>query len=78
MRSYANAYYRQWEGREQELMLNLSEVRPHWQKLRDANPLEYGAVQMGLSAGAIESILPVATVVETIVTEAHELVARFR
>jgi nitronate monooxygenase len=77
-RGYANAFYREWEGRERELADRLPYVRQEWQKRRDADPIEQGAVWMGLSAAAVQSVLPAAQVIEDVMSEAERLLARWK
>ena len=77
-RGYANAFYREWEGRERELADRLPYVRQEWQKRRDADPIEQGAVWMGLSAGQVRSVLPAAQVIHDIMSETEALLARWR
>ena len=77
-RGYANAFYRQWQGRERELADRLPYVREEWQRLRNADPIEQGAVWMGLSAGQVRSVQPVAAVIEQVMGEAERLLAQWR
>jgi nitronate monooxygenase len=77
-RGYANAFYRQWQGRERELADRLPYVREEWQRLRTADPIEQGAVWMGLSAGQVQSVMPAAEVIEQVMGEAERLLERWR
>jgi nitronate monooxygenase len=77
-RGYANAFYREWEGRERELADRLPYVRAEWQKRRDADPIEQGAVWMGISAGQVKSVLPASQVVEQVMADAERLLSRWR
>ena len=77
-RAYANAFYREWEGRERELADRLPYVRKEYQERSASYPIENGAVWMGLSAGQVRSVLPAAEVIAQVMGAAERLLARWR
>jgi nitronate monooxygenase len=64
-----NAFSRQWEGRERELLQQLHVEHPRYMAAREHHDYDTAAVIAGESAGLIHDVLPARAIVETIVSE---------
>jgi nitronate monooxygenase len=64
-----NAFSRQWEGRERELMQQLHVEHPRYMAARENHDYDTAAVIAGEAAGLIHDVLPARAIVEAIVSE---------
>jgi nitronate monooxygenase len=64
-----NAFSRQWEGRERELLQQLHVEHPRYMAARENHEYDTAAVIAGESAGLIHDVLPARVIVEEIVSE---------
>ena len=75
-RCLANAHTDRWRGRESELMQRAEEVGADYLRAREAGNFDIAAVIAGESAGLIHDIRPAADIVESIVAQAEQTLAR--
>ena len=75
-RALANAFTRRWHGHEQELRANQTDVRAAFEAARVRGDLSETYVYAGQAAGLIDGIEPAAMLVERLMAEAEETLAR--
>jgi len=75
-RCLVNAHTERWKGRESELMQRAHEVGADYLRAREAGNFDIAAVIAGESAGLIHDIRPAADIVESLVAQAEQALAR--
>jgi nitronate monooxygenase len=71
-----NAHATRWFGHENELMKAIEEEAPRYAEARDAGDFDTAAVIAGEAIGLIHDLPPAAEIVERVVAEATDLLAR--
>jgi nitronate monooxygenase len=75
-RCLANAHVERWKGREGELMQHAEEVGADYARAREAGNFDIAAVIAGEAAGLIHDIQPAADIVNMLVAQAEQALAR--
>jgi len=66
-------FIQEWLGREGEVRADRAELNRRLQRAREAGDVNNGALLIGQDAGLIDSVRPAASVIESMVAEAEEL-----
>jgi len=69
-------FVEEWLGREPELRRSRADVRERLIRADEAGDADYAIIWLGQSAGLIDSVMPAADIVHSIVEEAEELLGR--
>ena len=72
-RATRTPFVEEWLGREPELRRRRDDVRERLRHAREQGDREYFAMWLGQSAGLVDSVLPAAEIVSTVVAEAEEI-----
>jgi nitronate monooxygenase len=75
-RALTNAFTARWHGREDDLRARLGEVRPAFEAARAGGDLSEAYVYAGQVAGLIDDIVPAATLLERLMSEAEQVLSR--
>lgn len=75
-RCLVNAHTERWKGRESELMQRTEEVGADYLRAREAGNFDIAAVIAGESAGLIHDIRPAAEIVDSVIAQAEQALAR--